>query len=307
MGVSCDCRDLELLTNELNVDKEKKVNQDFFIDYSPYSVEICKNKTINAPFDKNISKNSLNNFDLKNKQKMSNYNLTNNSKSKTIKLDDKLINFNYKIKKREIILRSSTQNFPKKIKGKIIKNINYIKIVDKPKDEYSRFIFEYMNKLRTEPKNIAEDIENIKKYIYIEENNSIVFKKNKIKVNLYKGIQVFNEVIKILNNLQPMKQLIYDNNITIEIPEDEKMINNIGYLKDKVKELNKKGIYINSFWKEIIKDPEVAFLMMVIDDNYIKTGQKRKDLINPDISYIGINSGEIKDNFVCYITLRSRL
>ena len=307
MGVSCDCRDLELLTNELNVDKEKKVNQDFFIDYSPYSVEICKNKTINAPFDKNISKNSLNNFDLKNKQKMSNYNLTNNSKSKTIKLDDKLINFNYKIKKREIILRSSTQNFPKKIKGKIIKNINYIKIVDKPKDEYSRFIFEYMNKLRTEPKNIAEDIENIKKYIYIEENNSIVFKKNKIKVNLYKGIQVFNEVIKILNNLQPMKQLIYDNNITIEIPEDEKMINNIGYLKDKVKELNKKGIYINSFWKEIIKDPEVAFLMMVIDDNYIKTGQKREDLINPDISYIGINSGEIKDNFVCYITLRSRL
>ena len=307
MGVSCDCRDLELLTNELNVDKEKKVNQDFFIDYSPYSVEICKNKTINAPFDKNISKNSLNNFDLKNKQKMSNYNLTNNSKSKTIKLDDILINFNYKIKKREIILRSSTQNFPKKIKGKIIKNINYIKIVDKPKDEYSRFIFEYMNKLRTEPKNIAEDIENIKKYIYIEENNSIVFKKNKIKVNLYKGIQVFNEVIKILNNLQPMKQLIYDNNITIEIPEDEKMINNIGYLKDKVKELNTKGIYINSFWKEIIKDPEVAFLMMVIDDNYIKTGQKREDLINPDISYIGINSGEIKDNFVCYITLRSRL
>ena len=164
-----------------------------------------------------------------------------------------------------------------------------------------------MNKLRTEPKNIAEDIENIKKYIYIEENNSIVFKKNKIKVNLYKGIQVFNEVIKILNNLQPMKQLIYDNNITIEIPEDEKMINNIGYLKDKVKELNTKGIYINSFWKEIIKDPEVAFLMMVIDDNYIKTGQKREDLINPDISYIGINSGEIKDNFVCYITLRSRL
>ena len=89
MGVSCDCRDLELLTNELNVDKEKKVNQDFFIDYSPYSVEICKNKTINAPFDKNISKNSLNNFDLKNKQKMSNYNLTTEN---SIRIVEKKVN-----------------------------------------------------------------------------------------------------------------------------------------------------------------------------------------------------------------------
>ena len=100
-----------------------------------------------------------------------------------------------------------------------------------------------------------------------------------------------------------MNQLIYNKNISIEIPENEDIINDADYLNDKVKELNKNGKYIISFWKEIIKDPEVAFLMMVVDDNYIKTGQKRKDLINPEIKYIGINSGEVNNNFICYITL----
>ena len=41
-------------------------------------------------------------------------------------------------------------------------------------------------------------------------------------------------------------------------------------------ELQKNGNHISSFWKEKIKDPEIAFLMMVIDDNQIKSGLKRK-------------------------------
>ena len=103
-----------------------------------------------------------------------------------------------------------------------------------------------------------------------------------------------------------MEQLIYNKNISIEIPEKEEIINNEDYLNDKVNELNKNGNYIISFWKEIIKDPEVAFLMMVVDDNYIKSGQKRNDLINPEIKYIGISSQEINNNLVCYITLSNK-
>ena len=45
---------------------------------------------------------------------------------------------------------------------------------------------------------------------------------------------------------------------------------------------------------------------MVIDDNHIKSGLKRTDLINPEIKYIGISSVEIDDNFACYITLSYR-
>jgi hypothetical protein len=46
--------------------------------------------------------------------------------------------------------------------------------------------------------------------------------------------------------------------------------------------------------------------MMVIDDNYIEYGLKRKDLLNHDIKYIGILSVQINNQFACYITLSNR-
>ena len=42
---------------------------------------------------------------------------------------------------------------------------------------------------------------------------------------------------------------------------------------------------------------------MIVDDNGIKSGMRRKDLLDPNMKYIGISSVEIKKKFVCYITL----
>lgn len=345
MGISCDCSNSNLFNNELEVDKEKKVNKDFFIDYTSDSIENNENNKINYEFVfKNKSRNSLDNLCFLSSQNFSNnnknlsiFNLNkfldkskernyieenehpeNNDNQQNINLkesnkkfnDDfiKIPEINYdsnklNISRKELIYSNIIEFSPtkKKLKGNEIINDKILE--DKPEDEYNKIIFNYINKLRKEPKNVSKDIENIKKYIYIEENNEVIFKKNKIKVNLNKGIQIFDEAINSLKDLQPMEQLIYNKNISIEIPEKEEIINNEDYLNDKVNELNKNGNYIISFWKEIIKDPEVAFLMMVVDDNYIKSGQKRNDLINPEIKYIGINSGEVNNNFVCYITL----
>jgi hypothetical protein len=149
-------------------------------------------------------------------------------------------------------------------------------------------------------------IEENKKYIFIGENNEIFFKKNKIRFNLNKGYQTFDETINILNNIEPMNRLIYNKNITIKAPDSEDSINNFDYLKDQVEELQNNGNHISSFWSEKIKDPEICFLMMVIDDNYIETGLKRKDLLNPEIKYIGILSVQINNQFTCYITLSNR-
>ena len=345
MGISCDCSNSNLFNNELEVDKEKKVNKDFFIDYTSDSIENNENNKINYEFVfKNKSRNSLDNLCFLSSQNFANnnknlsiFNLSkfldkskemnyieenkhpeNNDNQQNINLkesnkkfnDDfiKIPEINYdsnklNISRKELIYSNIIEFSPtkKKLKGNEIINDKILE--DKPEDEYNKIIFNYINKLRKEPKNVSKDIENIKKYIYIEENNEVIFKKNKIKVNLNKGIQIFDEAINSLKDLQPMEQLIYNKNISIEIPEKEEIINNEDYLNDKVNELNKNGNYIISFWKEIIKDPEVAFLMMVVDDNYIKSGQKRNDLINPEIKYIGINSGEVNNNFVCYITL----
>ena len=345
MGISCDCSKSDIFNNELEVDKEKKINKDFFIDYTSDSIENMENKKINNEFYfKNQTLNSFNNSYIFHSQNFWNKNKNlpifdsniffdkskeindiegniliksgenkqiNNLKGNIKKLNDDFIKIpeinhdtnKLEISRKELIYSSTIEFTSNKKKFKENEIINDKILEEKPEDEYSKIIFDYINKLRKEPKKVAEDIENIKKYICIEENNEVTFNKNKIKVNLNKGIQIFDETINLLKNLQPMNQFIYNKNISIEIPENEDIINDADYLNDKVKELNKNGKYIISFWKEIIKDPEVAFLMMVVDDNYIKTGQKRKDLINPEIKYIGINSGEVDNNFICFITL----
>ena len=65
------------------------------------------------------------------------------------------------------------------------------------------------------------------------------------------------------------------------------------------------GINIKSYWRDVIKDPEISFLLMIVDDNGVKSGKKRKDILNSSMKYIGISSVEINGKFVCYITLSS--
>ena len=66
------------------------------------------------------------------------------------------------------------------------------------------------------------------------------------------------------------------------------------------------GIKIKSFWRDIIKDPEISFLMMIVDDIGEKSGMRRKDLLDTNMKYIGISSVEINESFVCYITLETK-
>lgn len=65
------------------------------------------------------------------------------------------------------------------------------------------------------------------------------------------------------------------------------------------------GISIKSYWKDFIKDPETSFLLMIVDDIGIKSGMRRKDLLDPKMKYIGISSTVINDRFICYIALSS--
>lgn len=214
-------------------------------------------------------------------------------------------NHNTNIIKNEVIYSCSTDIISNKnYKNDIMSGEEY-KLI--PEDDYSRIIFDYINNLRTNPKMIAQMIEDNKKYITVDENNAIYFKKNNKKLSLFKGYQIFEETINILNNLEPMNKLIFNKNITIKKPDNEEYIsNNLEYLKSQVEELKNNGNHISSYWQETIKDPEISFLMMVIDDNHIKTGLKRNDLINPEIKYIGISSIEINNKFACYLTLSYR-
>ena len=90
------------------------------------------------------------------------------------------------------------------------------------------------------------------------------------------------------------------------ILNDTKTENEIKYKSDlryKVENMINKGIIIKSFWRDVVKDPDISLLMMIVDDIGEKSGLRRKDLFDPNMKYIGISSVEINGSFVCYITL----
>ena len=118
-----------------------------------------------------------------------------------------------------------------------------------------------------------------------------------------RGESAFDEAIYFLKNKKPMRKLEFSELITVQSPRNENDINDKDYMRLKVKSIIEKGINIRSYWRDVIKDPEISFLLMIVDDNGHKSGKKRKDILNPNMKYIGISSVEINNNFACYITL----
>ena len=87
------------------------------------------------------------------------------------------------------------------------------------------------------------------------------------------------------------------------MPSNEEEINDRKYQTNMVENLIKNKIRIKSFWREIVKDPEECLLLMIVDDCGNNCGNKRKDLLDPRITKIGINSINLGKYFACYIQL----
>ena len=174
--------------------------------------------------------------------------------------------------------------------------------ISMPLDNYSRYFLAQINKIRSEPQSFIGVIEDSKSNIIKDRFGRIVYN-GKIRVALNSGEASFDEAIQYLKELSPMEPLIYNQMLTVNPPMTEEEILDKNDLSKKVDIMTNMGINIRSFWRDLIKDPEISFLLMIIDDNGIKQGMRRKDILTPYMKYIGISSTEINNNFVCYITL----
>ena len=96
-----------------------------------------------------------------------------------------------------------------------------------------------------------------------------------------------------------MAPLEFNGNICIPLPQNEEELKDPTYLKEQVKVI-KEYNNIDLFFKDLIKLPDVAALLMVVDDNVKNTGRKRKAILNKDFKYIGINSHFIGKTFLAY-------
>ena len=240
----------------------------------------------NIPSENNLSLNN-------------DYNINNSNKLKfNINEDDIHITSIGKSKNEDIsIFNNNNNNFSKKriINSKLSLN-------NKPADYFSLYMFEQINKLRENPQNFINNLKNAINNIAYDKKGNLYYNGN-LKVALCKGKIAFEEAISFLENAKPMKPLIYKKELCVGISKNEKLFQSGDYLRKKINQIIMEGISVRAFWRDIIKDPEINFLLMVVDDNCIRRGAKRKDILNPEMKYIGINSGSMGKSFVCYTVL----
>ena len=171
-----------------------------------------------------------------------------------------------------------------------------------PDDNYSKYIFTQINKIRTDPQSIIGIIEDAKDHIIQDKYGRIIYDRD-LKIALTKGQYAFDETIEFLKRQKPMESLEYKPIITIKPPSEESDVLDKNYMKKEVKKMMKSGISIKSYWRDVVRDPEISFILMIADDNGAKSGKRRNDILDPNMKYIGISSVEINDSFACYIIL----
>ena len=191
---------------------------------------------------------------------------------------------------------------------KNIDNINdasklyFTTTTERPRDNFSEYLFDNINKIRENPQSFIEVIEKSKSNIFLDKRGFYIYKSN-VKVALNKGKDAFDEAINYLKNLKPMKPLIFSNELMIQSPNNEEQVKDKKYMNEQINLKVQNGIPIKSFWRDIIKDSKTCLLLMIVDDTGINSGKKRNDILDPSMQCIGIVSKKIGNSFASYVTL----
>ena len=146
----------------------------------------------------------------------------------------------------------------------------------------------------------------------IEENEDNIIDNKKENEN-----KEFKRIINLCDITQTMILNTYQSNLTNIFSsfhlKNENISKDLGILINKIindriffddnEIISIKNKNIISYWKSLVNDPELCVLLSIVDDVWFKPGQKRKDLLNPNIKYIGISSKQFGKNFCVYFVL----
>ena len=287
--------------NESNKDAKKK-----FISKLNYEKNINNKEKINLNYQ-NYSQNNSDNF----------ISIENERNPKEIKpeqnTEEKEIIINPQNKEEGVNALKSRFEINEEITNDIYLNGNnnndnnnskfyFTTTAETPKDDFSIYIFENINKIRENPQSFIEIIEQAKKNIILDQRGIYIYKST-VKVALSKGLPAFDEAIDFLKQLKPMNKLIFSNELLIESPINEEQIKDKKYMNEQINKKVQNGIPIKSFWRDIIKDCKTCLILMIVDDTGVNSGKKRNDILDPNMQCIGIVSKKIGKSFASYITL----
>ena len=191
--------------------------------------------------------------------------------------------------------------------------VDVSKILSSNKKDYDTRVIDLINEIRSNPSEysriIINNIQYISKEIKIEANDETgqneekeeIFFQKKVKVKLYKGEKAFIEAADNLKYMEPMKELIYKEEIKLNIPNNKDEMNDNNFIKEQLIEIRKNN-NISAFFKDSVKNPEVGVLLMIVGDYNNSQNKKRNAILNPEYKYIAVSSKFIGDLFIAYYT-----
>ena len=279
-----------------NNDKEKK---EYFskLNYKKNNYKYIANQNLNLNYQKFKENNEIINID-KNENEMdnrNNYDIYDIVEPKKISEENKegvnALKFHIESKNEKINNTENTNS-----------NFYFTTTSERPKDEFSEYIFDNINQIRENPQSFIKVIEQAKKNIILDKRGIYIYK-SIVKVALSRGLPAFDETIDFLKKLNPMPKLIFSNDLLIDAPINEEQLKDKKYMNEQINAKVQNGIPIKSFWRDIIKDPQTCLILMIVDDNGPNSGKKRNDILDPNMQCIGIVSKKIGKNFASYITL----
>jgi hypothetical protein len=168
------------------------------------------------------------------------------------------------------------------------------------------------NFAREDPQRYAEKLKSYTSYIkYNHRTNQTVFSIPKmIKINLSNGKDAFDKCINILRGYNELPLLELREDLAFPFPSEQvDLCTSKDYLTSKFLEMNmrlKDKYTIVGFHYDInVNDPEISTLLQIVDDNN-SNGQRRKQILDKNVKYVGISMGVLRDNIVCiYVVFAS--
>ena len=282
-----------------NFDRKEISNNDFYNNNNINGQNFTFKSKSHNPSDNNLN----NRYD----DKYTNNNNNEINKNENEKINNEIKEESHEEKKDE--KETELDKFEENKKSEF----NELKSERITKTNYSKEVFELINKIREDPSSYAKTVEESIQYIneakeIVKDKKTgeekeiikITFKK-KLKVALTRGEIAFKEVANYLREIKPVQPLIFNEDILIPLPDTIDQMKDPNFLKNQAEE-KKKNSNLEIYFKDLVKNPQISVLLMIVDDNGKNSGKKRYCLLNDEYKYIGINSKFIDKNFIAYFS-----
>jgi hypothetical protein len=180
----------------------------------------------------------------------------------------------------------------------------------RPTLTFQEQILNEFNLARTDPYTYSKKIESFIKYIQTDEKHryfAYETEKEKFpKISLVRGESAFFDCIRLLQKMDRLDPLTYNEEIIIKVPDKAEEMNNFDKMASLIV-LTKKKLreYYYGFrfhYDHCFGNAEVSAMLQIVDDTNSNL-QRRGNILNRDVEYLGVSTGRIQYNrVIAYMT-----